>query len=317
MRALIFENEIRYRDDIPVPEPDHAEALIRITLAGICNTDLEIIKGYMGFAGIPGHEFVGIVEKCDNAQLIGKRVVGEININCGKCSYCISGLSNHCTERSVLGILNKNGAFAEYITLPVKNLHILPDTVSDSEAVFTEPLAAAFEILRQIDVSNSDSVCVLGDGKLGLLIAMVLSSTGCDLTAVGKHSDKLLLLERIGIKTKINPLLIGNKFDIVVECTGSRSGVEKALNIVKPGGKVVLKTTVAERGEIDLNQIVINEISLIGSRCGPFPDAIKAMKSCKVNPVPLISAEYDLKDGEKALEHAAKKGVLKIILKVT
>ncbi len=316
MHALFFDHGIRYLNDFPVPQPNKNEALIKVICTGICNTDLEIIKGYMGFTGIPGHEFVGIVEASENDHLKGKRVVGDINISCGECLYCKQGLRNHCPERSVLGILNKNGAFAEYLTLPVNNLHQVPDTVSDGEAVFVEPLAAAFEVLKQVNITESDKVCVLGDGKLGLLVAQVLSTTGANLITVGKHPDKLSILSRMGIETHVLSSFDENEFDIVVDCTGSRSGIEKALKIVKPGGKVVLKTTVAEKGAVDLNHIVINEISLIGSRCGPFPDAIDAIVSKKVDLLPLISAEYNLEEGLKALEHASRKGILKIILKV-
>lgn len=315
MRALYFDKELMFRDDLPIPKPGDDEALIRTTRAGICNTDLEIIKGYMGFKGIPGHEFVGIVEECGKKELVGKRVAGEINIGCGECSFCRRGLRNHCTERSVLGIMNREGAFADHITLPAENLHVIPDSISDEEAVFIEPLAAGFEILRQVDVGPSDRVCVLGDGKLGLLIAQVLSMTGCDLIVVGKHRSKLLILQELGIRTELSAEFNGEDMDIVVECTGSESGMKMALRTVRPQGKIILKTTVADRGRVDLNYIVINELSLIGSRCGPFPDAIKAIGSGKVKLFPLISAEYSIEEGVKAFDHASQKGSLKVILK--
>ena len=315
MRALYFNKELYFRDDLPVPLPRNDEALIRVTSAGICNTDLEIINGYMDFKGIPGHEFVGIVQKSGNKELVGRRVVGEINIGCGQCQYCRSGVQNHCHERSVLGILNKEGVFADYITLPLDNIHVLPDSVSDEEAVFVEPLAAGFEILQQVDVLPSDRVCVLGDGKLGLLIAQVLSMTGCDLTVVGNHRSKLLVLDELGIKTELSSEFAGKDMDMVVECSGSESGMKMALKIVRPRGKVIIKTTIAKRGDIDLNLVVINELSLIGSRCGPFPDAIKAIESGKVKLYPLISAEYSIEEGIKAFEHASQKGVLKVLLK--
>ena len=315
MRAIVFDKELEYRDDLPVPRPLNDEALIKVTCAGICNTDLEIIKGYMGFKGIPGHEFVGIVEACESKELLGKRVVGEINIGCGKCDYCRSGLQNHCPERSVLGILNREGAFADYITLPVQNLHVIPDPVPDEEAVFIEPLAAGFEILRQVDIGPSNRVCVFGDGKLGLLIAQVLSMTGCDLTVVGNHRSKLLILDELGIRTELSSEFAGKDMGIVVDCTGSESGIETALKTVRPCGKIIIKTTIAGRGHIDLNLVVINELSLIGSRCGPFPDAIKAIESGKVKLYPLISAEYSIEDGVRAFAHASERGVLKVILK--
>ena len=315
MRALVFDKELTYRDNIPVPEPGDNEALIKVICAGICNTDLEIIKGYMGFNGIPGHEFVGVVERCGNEELIGKRVSGEINIGCGICGYCRSGDRNHCPERSVLGILGREGAFADYITLPVDNLHLIPDSVSNEEAVFVEPLAAGFEILRQIDIAPSDKVAVFGDGKLGLLAAQVLSLTGCDVTVVGKHRSKLQILDELGIKTVLASEFSEKDMDVVVECTGSDSGITTALKTVRPRGNVILKTTVADRGDLDLNLIVINEISLIGSRCGPFPDAINAIAAGNIKLSPLISAEYPIEEGLRAFEHAAERGILKVILK--
>jgi threonine dehydrogenase-like Zn-dependent dehydrogenase len=315
MRALFFDKELKYRDDLTAPRPRNDEALIKVTCAGICNTDLEIIKGYMGFKGIPGHEFVGIVEECGNKELVGKRVVGEINIGCGRCNYCRSGLQNHCPERSVLGILNREGAFADHIVLPVDNLHVIPDSVSDEEAVFVEPLAAGFEILQQVDIGTSDRVCLIGDGKLGLLIAQVLSLTGCDLTVVGNHRSKLLILGELGIRTELSSEFTGKDMDMVIECSGSGSGMETALKTVRPRGKIIIKTTIAERGHIDLNRVVINELSLIGSRCGPFPEAINAIGSGKVKLSPLISAEYSIVEGVRAFAHASERGALKVILK--
>lgn len=316
MRALVFDKELQYRTDVPMPIPKEDEALIRVTSAGICNTDLEIIKGYMGFKGIPGHEFVGVVEECADSKLTGMRVVGEINIACGNCDYCNNRMENHCPSRSVLGILNRDGAFADYITLPIKNMHLVPDSISDEEAVFVEPLAAAFKILEQVDIEASDRVCVLGDGKLGLLAGQVLSTTGCDLVVDGKHPGKLSILDRMGIRTESGVKFNEKGFDIVVDCTGSASGIETALRIVKPRGRVVLKTTVTEKREVDLNTLVVNEISLIGSRCGPFHSAIDAIGSRKVDVMPLISASYGLEEGITAFEHAVKRDALKIILRL-
>ena len=330
MKALVFRNGLHYQTDHPIPKPKEKEALIRVTHAGICNTDIEIIKGYMSFHGIPGHEFTGIVEECEERNLIGKRVVGEINIGCNKCSYCKKKMQTHCPYRSVLGILNKDGVFAEYITLPVSNLHLIPDSISAEEAVFVEPLAAAFEILRQVNISSSDKVCILGDGKLGLLVGQVLASTACDLVVAGKHKEKLSILEEMGIKTElvstdtagvIHKLSRqrgdeGGQFDIVIDCTGSPLGIESALNIVKPGGKIILKTTVAESFPLDVNQFVIREVTLIGSRCGPFPPAINAIEAKKVNLLSLVSETFALEDGIKAFEFASLRGVLKVILKL-
>jgi threonine dehydrogenase-like Zn-dependent dehydrogenase len=316
MRALIYNGELQYRTDYPAPRPDKNEALIRVTHAGICNTDIEITKGYMGFNGILGHEFVGVVEECEDKKLVGERVTGEINIGCGICTFCNNHMHNHCAKRSVLGILNKDGVFAEYTALPVRNIHRIPESVSDEEAVFIEPLAAAFEILEQIDVSSSDRVCVLGDGKMGLLVGQVLSTTGCNLTVVGKHREKLSILEELDIKTALVFNFKGKDYDIVVDCTGSQSGMERALGLVKPRGKIVIKTTVAKRGHFNLNGVVINEISLIGSRCGPFRPAIDAIDSREIDLYSLISDTFEMKDGLTAFQHAKRKGVLKIILKI-
>jgi threonine dehydrogenase-like Zn-dependent dehydrogenase len=225
-------------------------------------------------------------------------------------------MHNHCAKRSVLGILNKDGVFAEYTALPVRNIHRIPESVSDEEAVFIEPLAAAFEILEQIDVSSSDRVCVLGDGKMGLLVGQVLSTTGCNLTVVGKHREKLSILEELDIKTALVFNFKGKDYDIVVDCTGSQSGMERALGLVKPRGKIVIKTTVAKRGHFNLNGVVINEISLIGSRCGPFRPAIDAIDSREIDLYSLISDTFEMKDGLTAFQHAKRKGVLKIILKI-
>ncbi len=316
MRALYFEKELKYVTGYPTPQPGSNEALIRITHAGICNTDIEITRGYMGFRGIPGHEFVGIVQECGEKDLIGRRVAGEINIACGNCSYCRNRLQNHCTRRSVLGILNRDGVFAEYTALPLKNLHRIPDSVSDEEAVFVEPLAAAYEILEQVNVSSSDKVCVLGDGKLGLLVAQVIRTTGCSLIAVGNHPEKLSILHERGIKTELGADFNEAGFDLVIDCTGSPSGMKRAFQIIRPKGKIVLKTTVAERNGIDLNQVVINEITLIGSRCGPFPDAIKAIESREIDVNPVISRVFPLDEGIEAFQYASKNGSLKVILKI-
>ncbi len=317
MRALIFENSLQFKDNYPAPQIKHDDALIRVSYAGICNTDLEITKGYMGFEGVLGHEFVGIVEQCSNSEIVGKRVVGEINVACGKCFYCSNQMPRHCKKRSVLGILNRDGVFAEYTTLPLDNLHLIPDSVSDEEAIFIEPLAAAFEILEQVDISPEHSVCILGDGKLGILIAQVLSLTNCRLLLVGNHREKLSIMDEFGIKTMMKSDLTEGQFDIVVDCTGSPSGMKTALQVVRPRGKIILKTTVAKKSVVDLNAIVINEISLIGSRCGPFAPAIEAIASRNIDLIPLISREFKLEDGVEAFQYAARKDVLKVIIKIT
>jgi threonine dehydrogenase-like Zn-dependent dehydrogenase len=314
MRALVFNKKLEFLTDYPVPERKKNEALIKVTRAGICNTDLEIIKGYMGFHGVLGHEFVGIVERSEKKQKVGKRVVGEINLGCGICSYCTSGMKEHCPDRSVLGILQKDGVFADYITLPEDNLHTIPNSISDDEAVFVEPLAAAYEIMNQVDIAPSDRVCVLGDGKLGLLVGQALSSTGCDLLVVGHHREKLSILDELGINTRHTTSFRGKGYDVVVDCTGSRSGIETAMNIVRPKGKIVLKTTISKSAPLNVNKIVINEVSVIGSRCGPFTSAIRAIKSKAVDLYPMISDTLPLNEGVKAFQYASRKGVLKVIL---
>ena len=317
MRAIVFDDKLEFRTDYPIPERGENEALIRVTHAGICNTDIEITKGYMKFHGILGHEFVGVIEQCDKKNAIGNRVVGEINLGCGVCSFCRNNNSSHCPHRSVLGIKDKNGVFADYITLPLANLYTVPDHISDEEAVFTEPLAAAFEIFKQVNIKSSDRVCVLGDGKLGLLVSQALAASNCDLTVIGHYNEKLAILGKLGIKTSLSYSYEEPGFDIVVECTGSRSGIDTALNIVRPKGKIILKTTVAEKDSFNLNHIVINEISLIGSRCGPFKPAIQAIKSGAVDVLSLVSKIYSLDDGLKALKYASEKGVIKVILKMS
>lgn len=319
MKALVFnQGKLLLNRNYPRPHPGQNEALVKVLVAGICNTDLEIIKGYMGFNGIPGHEFVGRVEKCRDKSLDGKRVVGEINVSCGRCRYCKKHLKNHCRNRTVLGILKKDGVFAEYVTLPMRNLHVIPRSISDFEAVFVEPLAAAFEITKQLAIKPNNNVCVLGDGKMGLLVAQVISMTGCRLVTVGKHKENLSVLKRRGIKTRnLHTLSEEKEFDVVIDCTGSVNGIEIACSIVKPGGTIVMKTTTSHERNIDMNSIVINEVTLVGSRCGPFIPAIRALKSRAVDVLPLVKTVYQLEEGIEAFRRAEKKGALKILLQVT
>jgi threonine dehydrogenase-like Zn-dependent dehydrogenase len=316
MHALVFSNRLYYQQDHPDPVVRPGEALIRVNYAGICNTDLEITRGYMDFKGIPGHEFAGVVESSSEKRLIGRRVTGEINIFCGECHYCSNRLQNHCPSRSVLGITNREGVFAEYVALPVRNLHAIPDSISDVEAVFIEPLAAAYEILDQVDIAPSDSVCILGDGKLGILVGQVISNTKCNLIVAGNHRKKLSILEDMGINTSLSGQFNEKGFDIVVDCTGSPSGIETALNIVRPRGRVILKTTITDRRDVDLNSVVVNEITIIGSRCGHFPTAIQAIKSKAVDLNPLVSGIFKLDEWAKAFEFAKKKTSLKVVFKM-
>ena len=298
------------------PVEANAMALVKVHLAGVCSTDLQILKGYMGFTGVPGHEFVGLVVEGPR-EWIGKRAVGEINFGCGSCDNCRSDLSRHCPHRRVMGIVNADGAFAEYVAVPVANLHPVPDSIGDEEAVFTEPLAAACEILTQVQIDHGHDVLVLGDGKLGNLCAQVVNLTGARVTALGKHADKLALIKKTGVRTvQLNdwqPRL----FDIVVEATGSASGLELALSAVRPRGTLILKSTIAGNHEVSLAAIVINEINVIGSRCGPFADALGALAAKRVAVTPMIDAIYPLKDGVEAVERAAQSGARKILLRAT
>lgn len=318
MKAIVFDKTISYTEDRALPELNRpGEALIRVRVAGICNTDLEIIKGYMGFKGVPGHEFVGIVEKADerNRSLIGKRVVGEINCVCGVCDYCTGGLRRHCPQRTTLGISGRDGAFAEYLTLPVANLHEVPDNVPDEEAVFTEPLAAAFEIVEQVNVRSVDKIVVLGDGKLGLLSAFVLALTGAEVTLAGNHEHKLAIAREAGISTLLaKDLPVNRKYDVVVEATGTPAGLQNALECVRPRGTIVLKSTVASTREVDLNRIVIDEVALIGSRCGPFEPALRALSEKTINVRPLISRIFAASEALKAFRVAGQKGSLKVLI---
>jgi threonine dehydrogenase-like Zn-dependent dehydrogenase len=289
-------------------------ALVKVHLAGICSTDLQILKGYMAFKGVPGHEFVGSVLE-GPSDFLGKRVVGEINFGCGNCDACRRDLSRHCPNRSVMGILNADGAFAEYVSVPATNLHVVPENVSDEEAVFTEPLAAAFEILTQIQLNPGDEVLILGDGKLGNLCAQTLRLTGAKVTTLGKHADKLALIKKAGIRTIELKDWQPRLFDVVVEATGSATGLELALSAVRPRGTLILKSTIAGNHQVSLAPIVIHEINVIGSRCGPFADAIEALTAKQVSVTPLLERIYSLNDGLAAIDHAARPGARKILLR--
>jgi alcohol dehydrogenase len=317
MRAIKFNKGLKIIKNYPVPKPQEGEALIKILTAGICNTDIEITKGYMGFSGILGHEFVGIVEKINdpNQELLNQRVVGEINCGCGYCEYCLKDLENHCPKRTVLGIFNRNGCFADYITLPVKNLHKVSDNITNREAVFTEPLAAAFEILEQIQINPDDKVLILGDGKLGLLISFVLNLTLGEVILVGKHQEKLDIAKNQGVKVKLlNNLSVEKIYDVVVEATGSVSGFELAQNLVKPRGTIVLKSTLASEKPLNLAPIVIDEIKIIGSRCGPFKPTLKVLEQKLIDVTPLISGEFNFNEAQRAFELSKTTGILKVLI---
>ena len=288
-------------------------ALIKVHLAGICSTDLQIFKGYMAFRGVPGHEFVGSVVE-GPLELIKKRVVGEINFACGRCDYCNRGLGRHCPSRSVMGILGADGAFAEFLSVPVPNLHVVSESVSDEEAVFTEPLAAAFEILEQVQLNPGDEVLVLGDGKLSFLCAQVLRLASANVALVGKHPDKLRLIKRSGVRTMLLSDWKPKQFDVVVEATGSPSGLQLAMSAVRPRGTLVLKTTIAGEHKVSLAPLVINEITVVGSRCGPFAPALDALRERSVSVTPLIEKIYPLSEGVEAVAHAGSPGARKILL---
>jgi threonine dehydrogenase-like Zn-dependent dehydrogenase len=317
MKAVVLDGTLSLIRDYPVPVAKPGEALVRVNLAGICNTDLELMKGYLGFRGVPGHEFVGRVEEVNGheKETVGKRVVGEINLACGACPACRRGMRPHCERRSVLGVLNKDGALAEYLTLPAENLHEVPDALADDEAVFTEPLAAAFEILEQVDVGPSEKVLVMGDGKLGILIALVLMGTGADVTLAGKHERKMDVARRQGVRAvHRDDLVRESSCDTVVEATGSAAGFEDALSLVRPRGTIVLKSTVARAREMNLTPVVVNEITLVGSRCGPFAPALRALADGEMDVKPLITAVYGIDDVLEAFERAGEKDSLKVLV---
>ncbi len=313
MDALWLENnEISLRD---VPQPHKlGEALIKIRKAGICSTDLELVKGYYPFTGVLGHEFVGEVMEAEDTSWIGRRVVGEINVVCHQCEQCLNGRSTHCESRTVLGIANRDGIFAEFTNLPITNLHLIPDSIPDEMAVFTEPLAAALEIQQQIQVKPTDRVLLVGAGRLGQLIAQTLALTGCDLRVVARHAHQQDLLKRRGIRTIAEEEIQPWRWDLVVEATGSPSGFSLARRAIRPRGTLVLKSTYKGEMSANFSSLVVDEINLVGSRCGPFEPALRLMESRQVDPTVLIAEEFRLKAGLKAFEHAAQAGMLKVLI---
>lgn len=297
----------------PVPGP--GEALVRVRMAGICNTDLEIARGYMNYFGTLGHEFVGEVVEADTKGWIGSRVAGEINLSCGHCKYCSRGLGRHCPTRTVLGIAGKAGCFAEYVTLPERNLHRVPDRVADPVACFIEPVAACFEVLEQVRVSPRDSIVVLGDGKLGQLLAMVLADQGLAPTLAGKHPEKLARAASRGIATASPDVLERKAYDIVIEATGSPSGMLRAIELVRPRGTLVLKSTYHGPLTFDAAPLVIDEITVVGSRCGPFQPAIASLASGDLPAESLIDEIFSLTDAPRAFERASSQNTLKVLLR--
>lgn len=322
MKAVVFNDKegLVLKTDYTKPVPQKGEALIKISMAGICNTDAEIIKGYMGYSGVLGHEFVGVVEEVNDADksLIGKRVVAEISYGCDKpeCPWCAVKNYRHCPDRHTIGIWRKDGCFAEYITLPTNILFEVPENVPDEQAVFVEPLAAACEITEQLHIEPTHKVVVLGDGKLGLTTALTLNAQNLDVTLVGKHQNKLDIAKAQGVKTMLlDELKVSNNFDVVVEATGSVSGFETSLNLVKPRGVLVLKSTIATGKELNLAPIVINEITVLGSRCGQFGPALRLLKNNRIDFKPFISKIYSIDEAIKGFEANREKDSIKIILK--
>ena len=315
MRAIVLNDHVEVRDDRPSPTPAEGEVLVRVVRAGVCETDLQLIKGYMGFRGVLGHEFVGVAE---SGPFAGRRVVGEINCACWRCETCRRGLHTHCPHRTVLGILGHDGAFADLIAVPQRNLHLVPDALSDDIAVFTEPVAAACQIAMQVTVRPDDRVVVLGDGRLGNLCAQVLARLSRRVLVVGKHDEKLALLLSMGIDTaRLSDPLDERSADIVVDCTGSETGLPTALKLVRPRGTIVLKTTVAGVQTMAWAPFVIDEVTLVGSRCGPFDQALLALERGHVQVQPLISDRFTLSRGIDALARAQTKPVLKVLLDVS
>jgi len=317
VRALVFDQSLSFQPRHREPVEADGDTLLRVRQAGICSTDLEITKGYMGYKGVLGHEFVGEVVSSPDKDVVGQRVAGEINCVCGRCDMCLSGLSSHCRARTVLGILNHDGAFAEFVRLPAMNLHALPKAVDDDQAVFIEPLAAAFQVLKQIKLDGRKWVTVLGDGRLGLLVAQVLRNAGCPVRVIGKHADKLALCEKWQIRSRpLADIVPRHDQDVVVDCTGSASGFELAMQIVRPRGTIVLKSTFAAGKPLNLAPLVIDEINVVGSRCGPFREAIRALAEKQIDVASLIARRMKIEQGVEAMELAGRPGVLKVILTI-
>ena len=318
MKALRFSGGELALADIPKPSTE-GEALVRVTVSGICNTDLEIIRGYAGFSGTIGHEFVGVVEDpADRPELAGKRVVGEINAGCGRCELCLAGDSRHCPERSVLGIVSRDGCHAEYLTLPARNLIEVPPNVTDNEAVFTEPLAAAFGITEQVQIGPETRVVVIGDGKLGLLAAMSLALNSRNVVLIGRHSSKLAIAASASVEGVLadEAAKLRRTFDVVVEASGSESGFEAAVDLLRPRGRIVLKSTFQGTPSWPGSRIVVDEITVVGSRCGLFGPALDLLAQRKFDVTKIISDEFPLEAGVAAIEKAGEKGVLKVLLRM-
>ena len=315
MRALVLKNRLNFVDDYPDPTPAAGECLLRVKLAGICGTDLELARGYMNYAGVPGHEFVGIVASSRNPALVGMRIVGEINAACGQCNSCVDGLERHCANRTVLGIVSRDGAFADHLTLPERNLRALPDSISDEAAVFVEPTAAAYEVLDQVPLKRNARILVLGDGRLGAIVGLVLKAEAYEPIVAGHHPEKLRRLTELGLKVDLEENL-RHGYDVVVDCSGNNEGFNRALALVRSRGTVVLKSTAAAAAPLNLAPAVVNEVTVIGSRCGRFEPAIEAIASGKIDPCPLIDGTYPIEDYEAAFKAATSPSNFKILLRM-
>jgi 2-desacetyl-2-hydroxyethyl bacteriochlorophyllide A dehydrogenase len=314
MRALVLDRELKLQENYPDPVLTPGESLVRVRMAGICGTDLELARGYMTYSGVPGHEFVGQVTHTNAPALAGRRVGGEINAACGRCDLCRAGLGRHCPDRTVLGILGRDGAFADYLRLPDDNLIPLPDSIDDKLGVFVEPVAAAYEILEQTHLRRDERILVLGDGRLGALAALVLRAENYAPLLAGHHREKLDRIAALGVQVELEKALRPG-FDVVVDCTGNSEGLNRALGLVRPRGRVILKSTSAAAATLNLAAAVVNEITIIGSRCGRFEPAIEALAGGRVDPRSLISEVYPLDDAVEAFAAARESPNFKVLLK--
>lgn len=318
MKAIVLDGELRLDERRREPEPGPGEAVVRVVRAGVCGTDLEMVRGYKGgFVGVLGHEFVGVVERADGgAGLVGRRVAGEINVVCGTCATCRAGRRTHCERRTVIGVIGRDGAFAERVCVPVGNLHVLPDSVSDDAAVFIEPLASAARIAQQVECGAGTRVIVVGDGRLGLLVAQTLALGGAAVTLLGHHTANLAIAAARGIATAMQAGDVTPGADVVVDAAGTPRGLAATMELVRPQGTVVLKTTCAGGvvHAVDWNRVVVDELSIVGSRCGPFDVAIRMLAAGSVDVASLVAARYPLDRGVEAFDHASCPGVLKVLL---
>jgi threonine dehydrogenase-like Zn-dependent dehydrogenase len=314
MRALYLDGKLTFRSDLPAPSTGPDESRVRVTTAGICGTDIELTRGYMAYRGIPGHEFVGVVEKSSQPELVGRRVVGEINAACGHCEWCVRDLSRHCPSRTVLGIVGRSGAFADYLVLPDRNLLPVPDNLPDNIAVMCEPVAAAYEIFEQTHLAPDEEVVVLGDGRLGAIVGLTMIAEGLEPIVAGRHPEKLDRLRALKLNVELENNLAPHSFDVVVDATGRPAGFNRAIELVRPRGRIILKSTAAGMVPLNLAPAVVNEITIIGSRCGRFAPALKALAEGRLRPLPLVTATFPIEKGIEAIQAASDSANLKVLL---